>query len=114
MQLDLHDILVKDVHIWDLLSGHRVHLIEVLYELHSAKDVLKVPLALQYCLFCVGTPPLMVLVLFHELTYFLCGERLPILSIGATFLSCLPRDVISVKGGTGKLQKQGVFALEFA
>ena len=72
MQLDLHDILVKNVHIWDLLGGHRVHLIEVLDELHSAEDVLKVPLALQDGLFRVGTPPLMVLVLFHELTDFFC------------------------------------------
>ena len=101
MQLDLYDILVKDVHIWDLLGGHRVHLIEVLDELHSAEDVLKVPLALQYCLFCVGTPPLMVLVLFHELTDFLRRERFPVLPVGATFLSSLPRDVVSVKGGTG-------------
>ena len=102
------------MHIWDLLGGHRVHLIEVLDELHSAEDVLKVPLALQDGFFRVGTPPLMVLILIHELTYFLCGERLPVLPIGATFLSSLPRDVVSVKGGMGKLQKQSVLALEFA
>ena len=42
MELNAHDVLVKNAHVWNLLRRHGVRCVKVLDELGRAEDVLEV------------------------------------------------------------------------
>lgn len=42
VKLDSHDVLIKDAHVWNLLCGHWVCLIDVFDELNGAEYVLQI------------------------------------------------------------------------
>jgi hypothetical protein len=54
-------------------------------------------LTLQDGALIIGLPPLVFFVLCHELVDLFLGKWLAILAIGATLLSSLPADIISIE-----------------
>ena len=119
MKHDLDQVLFLNCDIRYLLSGLRVHLIDVLHKLHGTKNILQIKCSREGGEVVVGLPPLrlvlQIFILIKELFYFLLRQRLAILLVRAALLAVDSADVIaeershlhSLKGCQGLLCEHG-------